>query len=353
MIKSFFLIFFPIFYTISIIFYNFFIFSLENTNIIKNSFLNYRLTSINGKSLLQSTFLLFLKLNLFFISIFIIFFFYILKLYSFESKFFYLNNFIIYQLFIISIIFIIILTIFLYNKKYWQNFSIDVLAILIALYFTGVNTLCSNNILNIFVNLELINILIFYSFLTTLDLNFLYRQQIVYKRLWLLTTLTYQFILNFFSSILFFFTFNILLTKIYSSNFIFLNFFIYDNLSPIYLYMSLLFISIFIKFGIGPWIFFKLEIYQGFNLFLLIIYTTIYFLIILIFFINLFIIYEIQLNFITIVLSLNLLILVSLFFLNFIFFYFNIFMFFSFSSLLNLFLILIELNITLLYNSIY
>ena len=105
---------------------------------------------------------------------------------------------------------------------------------------------------------------------------------------------------------------------------------------PYNLYISLLYLSFFIKLGIGPWIFFKIEIYQNFNLILIILYTVIYFLGILFFFFNLFTVYGLPLTNLFIIGGVLTILVISLIFMTNLFNYFNIFMFFSFSSLAHL-----------------
>lgn len=293
----------------------------------------------------------FLKCLNYVYALFIIFIFYIMKIQNIEFKLFFFNNLIIYQLLIYSFIFFLINIILIISPNFLIGKSLDIGLFLIILFFTSFCLIISNNILTIFINLEIINILIIYSFFISSYLNFNSPKNLNFNINWLLISSTYQFILNFFSSILFFLIFNLLLIHTHSTNFIFLNFFssLY-NIKYLF-YISLLYFSLFIKFGIGPWIFFKIEIYQGFNLFLLIIYTLIYFLIILIFFFNLFIIYNLSINWLFLIFLLNIIIIMLIYLIYLIFYYFNIFMFFSFSSLLNLLLIFIQWILILIFNT--
>jgi len=300
---------------------------------------------------LKTSFILlnFLKCILFYTFLFFIFFFYIMKVQNLNYKLFYFNNFIINQLFVFILIFMILIYTFIISPYFFLNKSIDTGLFIILLILSSINLLTSNNILTIFINLEIFNILIIYSFLISSYVSINVKKNINFKINWLLKSTSYQFILNFFTSIIFFFLFNMLLIYSNSTNFIFLSFFSNLNINLFNTYLSLFYFSIFIKFGIGPWIFFKIEIYQGFNLFLLMIYTIIYFLIILIFFLNLFIIFNANISYILLMFFINIFLLTSLIFLLFIFSYFNIFMFFSFSSLINIIIILFQLIIFLIF----
>ena len=348
MVKVFFLIFFPILTLLSFTIYIYILFAWHQYSLQKD-LLTYVWVQKFPSKKLGFILINFLKCLTYICVLFIIFMFYILKIQNIEFKLFFLNNLIIYQMFIFSIIFLLFNIVLIVSPNFLIGKSIDIGLFLIILFFICNSLLISNNLLIVFINLEIINVLIIYSFFITSYLNYNSKKNLNFNINWLINSTTYQFILNFFTSILFFLIFNLIVIYTNSTNFIFLNFFNNYSDFKFLFYISILYISIFIKFGIGPWIFFKIEIYQGFNLFLLIIYTLIYFLIILIFFLNLFIIYSFSINWFLIILLISFLILILVIFIFLIFFYFNIFMFFSFSSLLNLILILIQWVLMLIF----
>jgi len=290
------------------------------------------ISRFSNKNLRKSLFV-FSKIFLVIFFYFFIFFFYILKIFDYNFKLFYINNLIVNQLFIYSLFFICIFYMLFLNKKFSTLYPVDFGFIVVQLFFTTIILFICNNLLLIFICLEIINIFIIYSFIVTLYLNDLTEDDMVCKSNWLLTTLVYQFILNFFSSFFFFYSFNMLLATSQSSNFLFLANF---NFLDLNYYLLFIYIAFFIKFGLGPWIFFKLEIYEGFNFVLLLLYTTIYFLNVLPFVFNLFFIYFLSVDLFSLIFCLVLLIFVFFIFSTFMFSHFNIFIFFSFSSLITL-----------------
>ncbi len=296
------------------------------------------ISRLSTKNIRKSLFL-FSKIFLVIFFYFFIFFFYILKIFDYNFKLFYINNLIINQLFLYSLFFICIFYVLFLNKKFSTLYPLDFGFIVVQLFLTTVILFMCNNLLLIFICLEIINIFIIYSFIITLQLTNLTNDDLLCKSNWLLNTLVYQFILNFFSSFFFFYSFNMLLAISQSSNFLFLANFSFLDFNY---YLLFMYIAFFVKFGLGPWIFFKLEIYEGFNFVLLLLYTTIYFLNILPFIFNLFFIYFLNVNLFSLIFCLVLLVFILLAFSTFMFSYFNIFIFFSFSSLLTLLFIFLQ-----------
>lgn len=95
-----------------------------------------------------------------------------MKIQNLEFKLFYLNNLIVYQLFIYSLIFLFINIILIISPNFLIGRSLDIGLFLFILFFTSFNLVISNNILNIFITLEIINVLIIYSFFISAYLNF-------------------------------------------------------------------------------------------------------------------------------------------------------------------------------------
>lgn len=148
-----------------------------------------------------------------------------MRVQNIEFKLFFLNNLIVYQLFIYSLVFFFLNIIFVISPNFVIGKSVDIGFFLMVLFVTSFLLLTSNNILIIFINLEVINALIIYSFFISSYLNLYLKKNLNFSINWVLNSSTYQFILNFFSSILFFIIFNLILIYTNSTNFIFLNFF--------------------------------------------------------------------------------------------------------------------------------
>lgn len=295
----------------------------------------------------SSTMIIFSLLIQIFVS-FYIYFFKILQLWDCALYYFYISNFQHTQMLLFTWLFVFVSIILFLNIKSYTRYTTDVAIFLIFIYLFAYILIFSTNLLIIFVTLEIFNILIIYSFGVYLRIQPT-TYKVTYTRiLWLVKTLMYQFILNFFSSIILFISYNLLLTHVYTSNLIMLSNFIIDqsNIFATYIFTGL-YIAFFIKFGIGPWIFFKIEIYEFFNYFLIILYTIIYFSIILIFFINLFCIYCLSVSIFTLILIFLILIIIVWYFIFHILTYYNIFIFLSFSSLINFILIFFQLFITI------
>jgi|JFJP01.1.fsa_nt_gi hypothetical protein len=252
-----------------------------------------------------------------------------------ELKLFYVNEFIFSQIQWFSTFFLLTLFVLFKFANQLSKYTTDVGFLFVQLYYMIVLLLTANNLLSVFLVLEVVNVLIIYSFFVTTTLNITSSGKFLFKDNWILKTCVYQFILNFFSSIFFFWAYNLLIGLTQSTNFFFLTH-ISPTMYPYNLYISLLYLSFFIKLGIGPWIFFKIEIYQNFNLILIILYTVIYFLGILFFFFNLFTVYGLPLTNLFIIGGVLTILVISLIFMTNLFNYFNIFMFFSFSSLAHL-----------------
>ena len=282
-----------------------------------------------------SNFYVFMHILKGWVVLFLLYIFYFLKINSFNFKFLYFNNFIINQLYLFSFFYFFAIYFLFFKFNRVKSYPIDFGIFLIFLYFSGFFLLISNNFLNVFIILEVINLLIIYSFIINLQFNNLSTTLILNKSVWLLNACIYQFILNFFSSILFYISFNMLISATSVSTFWNLGIFneFNFNLSS---YFTLVYISFFIKFGIGPWIFFKIEIYKNFNYILLLFYTISYFLVLLIFFFNLFFIYNLPINLIQLSLIIFFILFLIFIFSVFLQTYFNLFIFFSFSSLLNI-----------------
>lgn len=266
-----------------------------------------------------------------------VFIFYICLTYN-NFNFLNLNSLVMFQLFILNIIFNILLVFFISLKKIPLN--IDFIMFFFFLIMVSQTLVLFNNLLNIFFILEITNILIIYSFINSITLR-TYHIKNNYSVFWLIESCIYQFILNFIGSLLFYFFYNHLIINYYSTNLFTLS--ILSNFTNSFFAFNGLYISFLVKFGIGPWLVYKVHMYKHFNVILLIIYTVVYFLTILMFFLNLFILYKFNLSIFFIYTTTFIVLLVFYFILVFLFTYTNLLVFISLSSLLNFILIITQL----------
>lgn len=251
-----------------------------------------------------------------------------------------LNEFILNQLFFLNIIFNIIIWFFMIYKKLPLN--IDFLIFFFFIIIVSQTLIIFNNLLNIFFILEIVNMLIIYSFINSITLRIFHIKN-YYTSYWIIESCIYQFILNFIGSIVFYFFYNHLIINYFSVNLNLLSFI--SNFTTNWFIFNGLYVAFIIKFGIGPWLIYKLHMYKHFNIILLLIYTIVYFLTILIFFLNLFFFYKFQLSQIFLFFVIFTLILIFYFILTYLFTYNNLLIFMSLSSLLNFSLILFQLSI--------
>ena len=278
------------------------------------------------------------------------FFYFVLVIFDIDCKMFYINNLIFFEIQCFTIYFVITLWFIFRSNNQLTQYPIDLGFFFIQLYTIIVILLVSNNLLSVFLALEVVNILILYSFFITTKIQPTLFIKALSQNNWILKTCVYQFILNFFSSIFFFWSYNNLIAFTQTTNFFFLNHICCD-LYTYYFYISLVYTSFFIKLGIGPWIFFKIEVYQNFNIILLLIYTVTYFIGILIFFFNLFYVYMLPITGLFLLFIFLLLTVTCALLAVNLYNYFNIYMFFSFSSFAHLIIFLFQFF--LVYNCVW
>lgn len=223
----------------------------------------------------------------------------------------------------------------------YKNQTTNSMENLIFFYFlivTSVFLLMSNNILQIFFLIEMLGFLILYSFLT---FNLFFDKKTNQNVSLILNSTVNQFLLNFFSSVIFYCSIFGLLTYVNSTNI--LNSFLNFKHNYINIYSTLIVISLLIKFGSGPWIFFKINIYKNLTLNALLIYTIIYFCILMVIFFNFFLFFEIFFNSFLLNTSLLLLIFFAIIFAKNLFNYNTLTMFLGLSSLLNICFIVLQI----------
>lgn len=200
---------------------------------------------------------------------------YIFLLYIWIHPFYNFNKF---QILFIGILFLGILS---YLSLYPTNTDLGFFSNLTLIQ--GLILLTSENLLTIFFILELINSLILYTMLWAPRSSYETSTKTTYR---IINSIIYQFILNFFSSIILYIALNqlIIITGSMSLSI----FSIISNNDLLLFWTSILLFSFLLKLGTGPWIFFKINIYKNMNLILAMLYTIVYFTIILVFFISLF-----------------------------------------------------------------
>lgn len=202
---------------------------------------------------------------------------------------------------------------------------------------SSVSLLLSKNLINIFFTLELINMLIIYSFF----LNATSAKQVSENSaLKISASCVYQFILNFFSSIILFVTINWFVSVSGGSDLT--NGALLQADESVKLPLSILIAAFLLKFGSGPWIFFKVSIYKNLNYVSVFMYTSMYLLVIFIFFLNLIFINGITPNATAVYTIAVLAISGTAIFSNLAFQQPNVFVFLSFSSLINITIFLLQ-----------
>lgn len=144
----------------------------------------------------------------------------------------------------------------------------------------------------------------------------------------------YQYIINFFSSILLYTGICLISGITGSTNFIVIG--QMSNNTVVSNAITIVFLAFLIKLGLGPWIFFKIIIYRSMNLQLTAIYTIIYTMCITIVFFNFIYIFEILIFKTTAYFLFFLISFCCVFFSSFSFQTPNILIFISYSTLINL-----------------
>lgn len=190
----------------------------------------------------------------------------------------------------------ILYTIGLLNKSN-NSITIEYVVFIVLIVFFGVFLIISTNLFLIAFVLEFVALLIFGKF--TVSRSFFKQPNNRFKTFDILnqhsyglfTALFFQFWANFISSLCLFFTVINLHYFFGTSNVFLINFFMiisnitYYTPTNIISFIFIVFITgLFIKFGLAPYQFFKIETYKGIPLFLVVVYTTLYLSIYILFF---------------------------------------------------------------------
>lgn len=201
---------------------------------------------------------------------------------------------------------LLILVILLYSSlslvKQNIPFSYEYLLFIIIIILVSFLLISSTNLYFTIFMLELIALLIFAKFVVTRFFtvkNFVSTGSIstyLYKYSYgLFNSLFFQFWANFVSSIFLFFSLINAHYLLGTSNFFLLNFFL--SIITMNLYITKIFIifisisligGLFIKLGLAPYQFFKIETYKGIPLYAIVVYTTLYLIVYVYFFMYIF-----------------------------------------------------------------
>lgn len=212
------------------------------------------------------------------------------------------NKSINYQFFVSIVFFMIISSAYCITKQN-ISFSIEYIFFVFLISTSSFILISSTNLLlSVFV-LEFIALLIFGKFTVAkvlnnnskINLNSQKQDTLNQMSYGLLNSLFFQFWANFVSSIFLFFSLINIHYICGTSNFILINYFFSIIISSNYLTINFITIilmifatGLFIKLGIAPYQFFKIEVYKGIPIFLVVVYTTLYLIVYIFFFMYLY-----------------------------------------------------------------
>lgn len=200
-----------------------------------------------------------------------------------------MSNSTLNYLYLIIFILLIILTssTYLFNQN--LSFTTEYLIFVLLIGVSGFFLLSSNSLFLTIFLLELVALLIFGKFAVSRvmfnqnSVNLTKTSNTPTYSFGLFNSLFFQFWANFVSSVFLFFSLISIHYSFGTSNFFFLNFF-FSILSQIFsspeqftMFSLLIFTTgLFIKLGMSPYQFFKIETYKGIPLYMVIVYTTLY-----------------------------------------------------------------------------
>lgn len=179
-----------------------------------------------------------------------------------------------------SVVLVVLGLISLLGSRQYRHPDIVVFILFTSLAATYL--LNTSDILTVFFTLELLNVLVLYSFFFTASYTGLGHSNTAAR---MSSSCVYQFTLNFFSSIL-----------LYVGLVSYIGITGGSSLSKVSLWCShpqasygvgLLMVAFLLKFGTGPWVFFKVNIYRNMNYQLIMLYSVAYMLVIFVLFLNL------------------------------------------------------------------
>lgn len=225
------------------------------------------------------------------------------------------------------------------KNKFSSINSIEFVNTIVFTFIALSALILSANALSAFFALELLSALTLYGFFVFGSYKVINLQQ---SSSYMAAGSVYQFILNFIGSFLFYTS----MVLICTSHGTYVYFAPQSVLASNYaqLYQSLMILAVLLKLGTGPWIFYKFNIYKSFTVTLSILYTFIYFTGVFVFLYNMFGVFGVSFNtsltwFLILLLSIAVLVFSA-----------NVYqtgpivLFLSFSSLLNLTFMVLQLN---------
>lgn len=236
-----------------------------------------------------------------------------------------------------TVIFLLVIIVSLYLISSWKNYS-DLGVSLSVISVQAILLLKLSNLIAIFFLLELLNSVILYTMLWSSIYDARGPKQSSAR---VTNSITYQFVLNFFSSILLYAGINSVIVITGSAD---LNYLAVYAIDPsVNTSFGIVLFAFLLKFGTGPWIFFKINVYRGLNLTSILLYSIIYLSLVFTFYLNLFMVFDLSFSSFSRIAAILVSVAAASIFGGFAFQTPNVFVFLSFSSLLNLSVFLLQL----------
>ena len=207
----------------------------------------------------------------------------------------------------------------------------DILVFIVFTALAAVYLLNAADVLTLFFVLELLNALVLYSFFFTASYTGAGQSSAASR---IASSCVYQFTLNFFSSIALYVGMTSYIALTGGSSLTHASLWSFDQRAS--LGLTLFILAFLIKFGTGPWIFFKVNVYRNMNFQLVLLYSAAYMLVIFTLFLNLLFVFGAALSGFAAAFIIALVVAASALFGGLAFQNPNIFVFISFSSLLNM-----------------
>lgn len=254
--------------------------------------------------------------------------------------FLYIN---LWQVFCVSVVLLLLCILILVMERTGAGATLLTVESLVLFGFISIAcilVLSASNLLFAFFVIELVGFVILYAMLVLYGYRTLLPT--VAANSAIVASLTYQFILNFLSSVLFYGALSALLY--YHGSLGLSSASIWGWVGSTSVWSNMALVALFIKFGAGPWVFYKLRIYNGLSLLALALYTIVYFSVLLIFFFNLLFVFGLPVDVAIVSILLSMAVSAILFFSSTVFQQGNVLLILGLSSLLNTTLFLAQLG---------
>ena len=134
------------------------------------SYLSFKIEFRNNRIIKHSN-ALFIKYSLVNFIYGLIYLYFILSIFNFDLKLFYINEFIFSQIQLFTLFYIFIIFALFKFMNQLSKYTTDLGFFFVQTYYMIILLLVSNNLLNVFLVLEVINVLIIYSFFITPTLS--------------------------------------------------------------------------------------------------------------------------------------------------------------------------------------